>query len=325
RSRRPLASYGGAWNWGRHLGRDMPVSELDFHEVSGLGVPFPVAPVLIQKPATLQLKSGLSMPLLVFAVSGKRRPSVTDLAELLRMGVRHLQVSPSVVQAVGQAVRLSQVPRSELFISMLWEPPLDTSAKLDSLTEQLGFVDLMILPQTPELESVWKHLERLKARKRFKALGVKDFRPEEVEFLPGNGESVEYAQCAFTPYRHGPRRDTWRRFGQREVALAATGLFTDWPRPLPPLLDPHVLIIARRFKRSAAQVLIRWALQLGLAVVFHSQRKQHVAENLAALDFELPMREMQLISGLATLAEPVPPGDGFAHPYEQLRTPKGEL
>eukprot|EP00913_Durusdinium_trenchii_P016268 g15288.t1 len=71
----------------RHLGRDMPVSELDFHEVSGLGVPFPVAPVLIQKPATLQLKSGLSMPLLVFAVSGKRRPSVTDLAELLRMGV----------------------------------------------------------------------------------------------------------------------------------------------------------------------------------------------------------------------------------------------
>eukprot|EP00913_Durusdinium_trenchii_P012279 g11529.t1 len=194
--------------------------------------------------------------------------------------IRPAKVSPSVVQAVGQAVRLSQVPRSELFISMLWEPPLDTSAKLDSLTEQLGFVDLMILPQTPELESVWKHLERLKARKRFKALGVKDFRPEEVrasdganvEFLPGNGESVEYAQCAFTPYRHGPRRDTWRRFGQREVALAATGLFTDWPRPLPPLLDPHVLIIARRFKRSAAQVLIRWALQLGLAVVFHSQR-----------------------------------------------------
>ena len=178
-----------------------------------------------------------------------------------------------------------------------------------------------------------------------------------------------------------------RDFGQRSVALAATGpealhgrlqngvvflnfsglgllsrLLSDWPRPLRPTDDPHVptcpwierpgnpycngsvagrssptpfpcevLAIAQRTGRSSAQasalqwaglhfsvhceVLIRWALQLGLAVVFHADRRgvpgrdrrclvsfcsvrvQHVRENLGALGFELPRREMQLISG----------------------------
>eukprot|EP00434_Breviolum_minutum_P040932 symbB.v1.2.036396.t1/scaffold5128.1/size30560/2 len=41
-------------------------------------------------------------------------------------------------------------------------------------------------------------------------------------------------------------------------------------------------------------------------------------ENLEALDFELSVTDLRLISGLATLAEPLPPGDGFAHPYEKL-------
>ena len=37
-----------------------------------------------------------------------------------------------------------------------------------------------------------------------------------------------------------------------------------------------------------------------------------MAENLAALDApELALAELQLLSGLATLAEPLPPGDGF--------------
>ncbi|CAJ1327213.1 unnamed protein product, partial [Effrenium voratum] len=127
----------------------------------------------------------------------------------------------------------------------------------------------------------------------------------------------------FTPYRPGPSRDTWKRFGQRQIALAAAGLLSDWPRPLRPPDDPHVRIIAERLGKSGAQVLLRWALQLGLAVVFRAS-PGHVRENLA-LDFELSPRDAQLISGLATLAEPLPPGDGFVHPYEPLPKMKREL
>ena len=41
-------------------------------------------------------------------------------------------------------------------------------------------------------------------------------------------------------------------------------------------------------------------------------RPRHVAENLGALDgADLSTTELQLLSALATLAEPLPPGDGF--------------
>ena len=49
-----------------------------------------------------------------------------------------------------------------------------------------------------------------------------------------------FALEAFTPYRHGPAPDSWRLFGQREIALAASGLLNDQPRPLRPREDPHV-------------------------------------------------------------------------------------
>eukprot|EP00435_Cladocopium_sp_Y103_P020103 s1932_g4.t2 len=302
------------------LKEDLPLrsSRVDL-QAPGLGVPFPLVPVLIQKPANLQLKGGTVMPLMAFAVSGQRRPSVADIAEALRLGVRHLQVSPSVAHAVSQAIRLSQVPRVELFISLIWEAPLDSAAKLQSIREELGVIDLMVLPRSPQPDRVWRHLQRLKAKGLLKALGVKDFKPEEVEFLPHGGAAVEYALCAFTPYRHGPSRSTWRLFGQRSIALAATGLLNDWPRPLRPREDPHVLAIARRVGKTGAQVLLRWALQLGLAVTFHTERPLHVAENLGALEgADLSTTDLQLLSGLATLAEPFPPGDGFAHPYEKM-------
>ncbi|CAE7705415.1 unnamed protein product [Symbiodinium sp. CCMP2456] len=288
---------------------------------AGLGVPFPLAVVQIPaetEAATLQLRGGVSMPLLALSISGRGRPSLSNVAEALQMGVRHLQVSPSVAEVVGQAIWRSKVNKADLFVSVLWEGFLNSAAQLESVAAKLGKpVDMLILPKGEEgAESqTWRHLERLRDKHRVATLGVKDFTPQEVDALPKRGAGVEFAQCVFTPYRPGPSRNTWRDFGQRSVALAATGLLSDWPRPLRPTDDPHVLAIAERTGRSSAQVLIRWALQLGLAVVFHADRVQHVRENLGALGFELPRTEMQLISGLVTLADPVPPGDGFGHPY----------
>ncbi|CAJ1350953.1 unnamed protein product, partial [Effrenium voratum] len=124
----------------------LPKCTLDYPEVPGLGVPFPLVPVVISEPASLQLKGGAAMPLLALAVSGRSRPSVSDISQALRDGVRHLEVSPSVAHAVGQAIRESRVERSELFLSVLWQPPLDSAAKLQALADQLGPVDMMILP-----------------------------------------------------------------------------------------------------------------------------------------------------------------------------------
>lgn len=259
------------------------------------------------------------MPLLALAVPRGRRPSITLISESLRMGVRHLQVSPASAHAVREAITASHVPRKELFLSSPWELPVNTEEKLTLMLDSLGtrYLDLVLLPRGPDARATWKLLLRIQKSGRIKALGLHGYPAEELDDLPQSGEAVEVAQCTFSPYRPGPTRATWRLLGQRSIALMSSGLFSDWPHALQPVRDPHVLAVAGRNRRSAAQVLLRWALQLGVAVTFHASSGEHVADNLSALGFELSEADMQLLSSLATLAEPhIAPGDGFAHVFD---------
>eukprot|EP00927_Polykrikos_kofoidii_P055252 TRINITY_DN49533_c0_g1_i1.p1 TRINITY_DN49533_c0_g1~~TRINITY_DN49533_c0_g1_i1.p1 ORF type:complete len:605 (-),score=93.88 TRINITY_DN49533_c0_g1_i1:16-1830(-) len=299
-----------------------PTEILHLRQDAGMGVPFPIAQVILPRDpvlATFQLRGGSSMPLLGLAVRGGSPPSATRLASALRYGIRHLEVAPSVAEAVGRAIKEASVPRSTIFLSVIWELPLTSEGMFDNLLNRLGTksIDLLLLTRESDARRDLGLFGRLKATGKVRSLGVRGFSIEELLKLPSFfSDEVVYAQCAFTPYRPGPTRDTWAAFGRRSVALSASGLFTDWPHSLRPIDDPHVKAVSSRVRRSPPQVLIRWALQLGLAVVFQTSKSTHLEENLAVFDFFLPHSDMQLLNGLATLAEPsIPPGDGFAHVY----------
>lgn len=203
---------------------------------------------------------------------------------------------------------------------------MDSEERFETMLTELGTprVDLAQLPRGPDVMSIWRTLKRLKKKGLVRTLGVRDLSPDELKTY-GIINEVEYAQCKFSPYKPGPTRHTWQEFGKHSIALTASALISDWPRALSPTEDPHLLAVASRVKRSVPQILIRWALQLGLAVVFQSEKSEHISENLLALGFVLPESEMRLISGLATLAQPyLPPGDGYAHIYTG-RSPKQKL
>jgi D-xylose reductase len=62
--------------------------------------------------------------------------------------------------------------------------------------------------------------------------------------------------------------------------------------------QPVVSEIAKRHGKSPAQVLLRWGVQRGTAVVPKSTRAERLRENLDIFDFELKADEMNAISGL---------------------------
>jgi D-xylose reductase len=62
--------------------------------------------------------------------------------------------------------------------------------------------------------------------------------------------------------------------------------------------EPAVQAAARRLGKTPAQVLLRWGVQRGTAVVPKTQRPEKLAENLAVFDFELSADEMQAITAL---------------------------
>jgi diketogulonate reductase-like aldo/keto reductase len=71
------------------------------------------------------------------------------------------------------------------------------------------------------------------------------------------------------------------------------------PLVLGRLMDnPTVTSIAGEYGKTPAQVLLRWNLQLGNAVIFRSSKAERIASNLDVFDFELAAEHMEAINGL---------------------------
>lgn len=72
---------------------------------------------------------------------------------------------------------------------------------------------------------------------------------------------------------------------------------------------PIVQAIAAQHNRSAAQIVMRWGIQRGTAIVPKTSKVDRLRENLALFDFELTADEMNAISGLNRNRRFNDPGD----------------
>ncbi len=64
------------------------------------------------------------------------------------------------------------------------------------------------------------------------------------------------------------------------------------------LQHPQVVQIAERHQRSAAQIVLRWGVQRGTAVIPKTSRTDRLKENIALFDFQLSDQEMLHIAAL---------------------------
>ncbi len=62
--------------------------------------------------------------------------------------------------------------------------------------------------------------------------------------------------------------------------------------------QPVILDIASKHGKTAAQVVLRWGIQRGTAIIPKSSRRERLEENIALFDFELEESEMTAISAL---------------------------
>ncbi|EUA38201.1 hypothetical protein I549_2306 [Mycobacterium avium subsp. avium 2285 (R)] len=61
---------------------------------------------------------------------------------------------------------------------------------------------------------------------------------------------------------------------------------------------PTVNSVAAEYGKTASQVLLRWNLQLGNAVIFRSANAEHIASDFDVFDFELAAEHMDAINAL---------------------------
>lgn len=206
-------------------------------------------------------------------------------------------------EAVGRAVAASGVPREELFITTkLATADQGFQASQDAAKvslERLGldYVDLYLIhwpaEQNGKYVDAWGGLLRIREDGLTKSIGVSNFTPEHLS----NIIDLSYFTPAINQVELHPLLN---QAALREVH-AEYSITTEAYSPLGVgklLENPTIATIAAAHGKSAAQVLIRWSLQLGNVVIPRSSNPARIAENIDVFDFELTADEVESINGL---------------------------
>lgn len=210
-------------------------------------------------------------------------------------------------RGVGKAIKTAPVSREELFITTkLWNSDQGYGSALKAFNaslERLGldYVDLYLIhwpvPAMDKYIETWKAFEEIYASGRAKAIGVCNFNPEHLDRLLQTATIIP----AVNQIEHHPRLQ------QHELRsyCAAKGIHVESWSPIGGtggnlLDDPTLAMIANKHKRSVAQIVIRWHIQLGLIVIPKSTHAERIAQNIKVFDFELDTDDMAKISRLNT-------------------------
>ena len=82
------------------------------------------------------------------------------------------------------------------------------------------------------------------------------------------------------------------------IALVAYSPLNAWPSALAAVTDAHVTHIAAKLGKTPGQIVLRWAIEIGISVLTRSRSLERLKEAAAVLDFELSTADIDIISGL---------------------------
>ncbi|KAJ8600650.1 hypothetical protein CTAYLR_006930 [Chrysophaeum taylorii] len=152
----------------------------------------------------------------------------------------------------------------------------------------------------------WKAMEDLVDEGLAKTIGLSNFNKAQVsEILGICRHPVSVLQCECHPYLQ--QKDLIDFCRTRGIVFQAfsplgsgdTNLAVEMsPSGTIPLRDPLVLKLAEKYEKDAAQIILRWQLQRGIAFVSKSANPARVRSNFDIFDWELEPDDMRAFDAI---------------------------
>ena len=226
--------------------------------------------------------------------------------QALKLGYRHLDTAQVYEneREVGDGLRASGVKRNDVFLTTkIWTNhfaphDLERSAKESLVRLRQPHVDLLLLhwpnPQVPLAETLGA-LARAKQMGLTRHIVVSNFTvaliEEAVKACP---EPLVCNQVEYHPYLDQSRvRAACAQAGLALVAYSpvAKGKIKN---------DETLLRIGRYYRKTSAQVCLRWLIQQNVAAIPRTSKLERLSENIGIFDFELTDEEMRQIFALGS-------------------------
>jgi diketogulonate reductase-like aldo/keto reductase len=298
-----------------------PTNEL-FFDLSG-GTRMPASGLGLCCRPTAYHQESVKRTVLWYLLQGGR---LLDTASLY---FNHRAVGAGVQEAIARGI-----PRSEIFITTKIPPDAfgsnSTTQWVDQMLKELNvsYVDLVLLhaprpmiavfagwwPEEQDFsnyacktgpacrEQTWRALAAARDRGLIKNLGVSNFGIQHFEEFKKSGvlkaAPVAVNQLVYNPWVPQWEKDIVKYCLDNHIVMTgyfslggshSTGTTLDWDA---------ISDIGKKYKKSTAQVLFRWSLQHGVAVIPGTGKPKHMKDNIQLYDFVLTEAEMKKIDKL---------------------------
>lgn len=258
---------------------------------------------------TYTLRNGVEMPVLGFGTYPLTEPAECEksIIEAIKAGYRLIDTAQAYgnEEAVGTAINNCGVSRRELFITTkVWFHSYETEdcrVSLEKSMQKLGvdYLDMVLLHWPfGNVYAAWRVLEEYYNAGRIRAIGVSNMEPGRViDLITFNKVKPALNQIETHLYCQRKAEHQWMvKYGVVHQAYAPLGqglanqMFE----------EEAVKAIAKTHAKTPAQILLRYQIQNGVAVIPKSVHAERIQENINVFDFVLSKAEMVQLAALDT-------------------------
>lgn len=249
------------------------------------------------------LNNGVKMPQLGYGVYQVTKDECERcVSDALKIGYRLIDTAQSYFneEEVGNAIAKSGIPRDEIFLTTkVWIEHYGYEKAKASVLEsmqklQVDCLDLCLLHQPfADAYGTYRALEELYDEGKIRAIGISNFYTDRmVDFASFHRIKPMVNQAEIHPHnqqteakawhdKYGIQMEAWAPFGEGRGDMFHT---------------PELKVIAEKYGKSVAQVILRWHLQRGIVVIPKSTHIERMEENFHVFDFSLSEDDMAVIA-----------------------------
>ena len=251
------------------------------------------------------LNNGVKMPILGYDVYQVTKEECERcVLDALKAGYRSIDTAQSYFneEEVGNAIQKSGILREEIFLTTkVWVEHYGYEEAKKSVEESMrklktDYLDLVLLHQPfADAYGAYRALEEMYEAGKIRAIGISNFYVDRmVDFASFNRIKPMVNQVETHIYNQQENLKEWAE--KYDIQLEAWAPFGEGRGGT---FDNSVIVkLAEKYKKTPAQIMLRWHIQRGIVVIPKSTHFVRMKENFDVFDFVLSEEDMQEIAQL---------------------------